>query len=315
MHPHPKYADVVREAVEHVIEGTAMSTVALLWETMSVERKRAAAEPWDGKLVAQALDRAAIAGLYTDGTRGGWPALIDESQWKALQLVFSDNRTRFGKKRNSGPFTGLFRCECGRPLYKQQRYAEQRGKYRRPAGYSWVCLKRGTGRKRKGCGSCSVRGDSAEAWVRAEAMIRLRQQRVARTARARDRSNVVAQRQSELRKLERRLHELQQAHNAGDVSLRSFTPMAADLEAQIEAADAAVGRAVLDTLGRDLPDDVFERDLTDDAAWDVLTPEEQGRLLSVTFPYGVLVRKAGKAHGNSFDNSRLEVVASVERAA
>jgi DNA invertase Pin-like site-specific DNA recombinase len=111
--PHPVEAKLVRKAYESVLGGASLSGLAREWNAKGHIGRTG--KPWSASTLSLFLRSPRNAGLRVHNDvivgEGTWPALVDESTWRATQAVLSDPARRPGPKTVRRHFlTGVLRC-------------------------------------------------------------------------------------------------------------------------------------------------------------------------------------------------------------
>jgi DNA invertase Pin-like site-specific DNA recombinase len=114
---HPVEAELVRKGYESILGGGSLSGIAREWNAAGAHGRNG--KPWSATTVSGFLRSPRNAGLRSH-TRDGittiigaatWPALVDETTWRATQAILEDPARRPGPKTVRRYFlTGLLRC-------------------------------------------------------------------------------------------------------------------------------------------------------------------------------------------------------------
>ncbi|HZU46178.1 MAG TPA: recombinase family protein [Mycobacterium sp.] len=111
--PHPVEAKLVRKAYEAVLGGASLSGLAREWNSKGYYGRNG--KPWRASTLSLFLRSPRNAGLRAHNNvivgPGNWPALVDESTWRATQAVLDDPARKPGPKTVRKHFlTGVLRC-------------------------------------------------------------------------------------------------------------------------------------------------------------------------------------------------------------
>ena len=122
--PHPVEAELVRKGYGAILGGGSLSGLAREWNTRGYYGRTG--KPWSASTLSLFMRSPRNAGLRAhndevvldkDGTpvKGRWPALVDESTWRAAQAVLEDPARKPGPRTVRRHFlTGVLRCgKCG----------------------------------------------------------------------------------------------------------------------------------------------------------------------------------------------------------
>jgi DNA invertase Pin-like site-specific DNA recombinase len=113
----PDEARLARDAVDAIISGTSLSSIANLWNASRITT--AAGNPWRTTSLRRYLRSPALAGLreYHGQVIGSaaWPAIITAEQHRLLLIAIQRPERRGPGRRY--PLSGLLRCgRCGMPM-------------------------------------------------------------------------------------------------------------------------------------------------------------------------------------------------------
>ncbi|MGP5081563.1 recombinase family protein [Corynebacterium variabile] len=253
----------VREACRRVLAGESVRSICVDMEdagvkttrghvmttgvlrTLLVNPKIAALATWnprraDGRLVK--ADRQIVG-------KGQWPALVDEDTWRAVEAILTDPSRQNGKRGNHPAHlgSGLYRCQCGRPMYVNQRKTRRgdREKF-------YVCKGDSTDgtSNRRGTGHTTRKRDPLDAYVTETLLTRLERddlaELLARSAGAPDKVAELTRRRDELRQ---RLAALDEQVAAGGLSVDRYAAVAPKVEANIAAVTDDLAHLAHDESG------------------------------------------------------------------
>jgi DNA invertase Pin-like site-specific DNA recombinase len=111
--PHPVEAELVCKGYESVLGGASLSGLAREWNAKGYYGRTG--KPWTASTMSLFLRSPRNAGLRAHNDvivgPGTWPALVDESTWRATQAVLEDPARKTGPKTVRRHFlTGVLRC-------------------------------------------------------------------------------------------------------------------------------------------------------------------------------------------------------------
>jgi len=125
MTPDPNTAPLIVEAVDDLLAGASLSSIARRWNELGVARPRGGSL-WSSTTVKNVVTSPRNAGLVQyqgealDGVEASWPAIVDRAKWQQLRSMLAANVTKH-KPRRVGEFTGILRCgRCGEVLYRDR---------------------------------------------------------------------------------------------------------------------------------------------------------------------------------------------------
>ena len=125
MTPLKREAAAVRWAYAELLAGASLGSIARDWNARGLHtpqgRRDGTSATWTPQVVSRTLRKPTYAGLRAHRGRiagkAAWPALVDESTWRAAQAVLNDP----SRRTPGGPralLTGLARCGvCGLPVH------------------------------------------------------------------------------------------------------------------------------------------------------------------------------------------------------
>jgi DNA invertase Pin-like site-specific DNA recombinase len=156
--PDPQTAPLVKQAYAAVLAGGSISDVARAWNEAGAYGLTG--KPWTASTVSLFLRAPRNAGLRAHNNeivgKGNWPALVDESTWRAAQSIFNAPGRAPGRKSvRQHLLTGVLRCGkdgCGGYMSGQWVMQAHKGGPRAHS-ITYACKK---------CRGCSVRAEHVE---------------------------------------------------------------------------------------------------------------------------------------------------------
>jgi site-specific DNA recombinase len=147
-------AEHIREAVERVLAGASMRSLAADWDARGILSPNGRA--WSGGTLRSMLLSPRLAGQRTHngevvGT-GEIPVIVDQAKHAELVALLTDPARNSGRRGQHYLLAGRIRCSCGAPMLTHV----LRSGYRR-----YRCVKKPTG----GCGKVYVKAEPIEAYV------------------------------------------------------------------------------------------------------------------------------------------------------
>jgi hypothetical protein len=148
----PATAPLVKQAYAAVLAGGSITDVARTWNAAGAHGLTG--KPWSASTVSLFLRAPRNAGLRAHNGEivgaGTWPALVDESTWRAAQAVLNAPGRAPGRKTvRRHLLTGVLRCgKCGHYLSGLQTVDNKR--------IAYTC---------KACRGCSIRAEHVEPLV------------------------------------------------------------------------------------------------------------------------------------------------------
>jgi DNA invertase Pin-like site-specific DNA recombinase len=118
--PDPKTAPLVKAAYAAVLAGGSLGDVARMWNDAEAFTRNG--KPWTHPQVSNFLRKPRNAGLRAHNGeivgKGNWPALVDESTWRAAQSILEAPSRKPGRKSvRRHLLTGVLGCgKCGHYL-------------------------------------------------------------------------------------------------------------------------------------------------------------------------------------------------------
>jgi DNA invertase Pin-like site-specific DNA recombinase len=117
--PDPHTAPLVAQAYAAVLVGASLADICRMWN--DADAFTLGGKPWIVPLVSNFLRKPRNAGLRAHNNeiigKGNWPALIDESTWRAAQSTLDAPSRRPGRKTvRKHLLTGVLGCQCGHYL-------------------------------------------------------------------------------------------------------------------------------------------------------------------------------------------------------
>lgn len=229
----PAEAELIREAVDGILSGQSMYSVAADWNRRGV--RTPTGRPWSVQLVKSMLRSPRLAGLREHRGAivgpGQWPAIVDPDKHERLRAILS----RKGTPGQPGRFllSGLVRCGvCGNSMYVRRRHKDKARFY--------GCEKAAGG---TACGHVHIVAEPLEALVRDAVLERLDSPQMLAAIEAHNRQTVEAVDLDTLHADESGLEQLARDYYTDRLIGRSEYLAARDeLEARIEAARRKVAR-------------------------------------------------------------------------
>jgi DNA invertase Pin-like site-specific DNA recombinase len=117
--PDPVTAPLVKAAYNAILAGSSLGDICRLWN--EAEAFTINGNPWNESLVSQFLRKPRNAGLRAHNGeiigKGTWPALVDESTWRATMAALQKRPGRPLGRRSvrRHPLTGVLQCGSGKP--------------------------------------------------------------------------------------------------------------------------------------------------------------------------------------------------------
>jgi DNA invertase Pin-like site-specific DNA recombinase len=285
-------AELVREAVQRVLDGASIPSIARDWNARGIPTAQGATHGWLASSVAAVLRNPRLAGLRTYKgeivTEACWPAIVDRATFERLQAKI--RRTARPGRASKRLMTGIARCgRCGSPLWTSTHHSE-----RRVARYA--CIKRPGS---PGCGATTIVAGRLDELITESVLLRLSTK--AMTKARTKKTNVKREDGADLARIERDLEDLAADFGAGQISRREWLAARKPLEDRLakarRALDASNGTAVLAPL-------LNTQDVQ--AAWERLDVDRQRIVVGVIIDR-IIINPAARP-GPRFDAARVEVV-------
>jgi site-specific DNA recombinase len=234
-------AALIRDAVERVLAGATVPSIAREWNARGVPTPQAATHGWSAMTITGILRNPRIAGLRAYRgevvAEGQWPAIIDRDTFERLQSKI--RRTTRPGRPSKQLLSGIARCgRCGAPLWSSYRAEDGRRASR------YACVKRPGA---PGCGGTTITADPLDELIVNAVLARLSTKTMARAlSRKPDKRNG---HEADLTRIERDLEDLAADFGAGRISRREWLAARKPLEERLAAArrtvDASNGTGVL----------------------------------------------------------------------
>lgn len=301
--PDPVESALVRKAIEDVLAGASLRSIAEQWGRAGVPTVRGAV--WSRGVIRRLLANPRLAGwrVYRDqiavdkdgspvrmiDPATGEPAepLIDQDTFDRLQLVLTQPDNRAVKPRRGGRrymLSGIVRCAvCQRVMYGNR----HGGSIEEPRFY-YVCQGR-PGDKH----TVSVSGRATDEFVERLVLRRLAAEPV-------ETPEVVFSGDGRLEVIRAAIRELMEAHRTGQLSGALVFPQVQQLEQEREQLDAERRAFIRETAGPPV-------DRITPEQWEEMGTDKR-RAVVFTLIDAMLVRPNTKPQRNWMDYERLEVV-------
>jgi DNA invertase Pin-like site-specific DNA recombinase len=235
-------AELIREAVQRVLDGATIPSVARDWNARGIPTSQGAKYGWLASSVAAVLRNPRLAGLRTYKgeivAEAGWPPIVDRPTFERLQA-----KIRRAARPGRAPkrlMTGIARCgRCGSPLWTSTHHSG------RPVA-RYACIKRPGS---PGCGATTIVAEPLDELL-TEAVV----QRLSTKAftQARIRKPKPRHPDDNVSRIERELEDLAADYGNGTISRREWLAARTPLEERLARArrtlDANNGTAALAPL-------------------------------------------------------------------
>jgi DNA invertase Pin-like site-specific DNA recombinase len=225
-------AALIKDAVERVLCGETVPSIAREWNARGVSTPQGAALGWSSTAVAGMLRNPRLRGARTYKgevvAEDAWPAILDRETFERLQA-----KIRTSSRPGRPPkqlLSGVARCgRCGAPMWSsmQRRGAERTRRY--------VCV---VGPGRPGCGALSIVTKSLDELVTQAALHRLGTTAMDRALQNKPRSKKTAD--VDVTRIERDLEDLAADFGAGNISRREWLAARKPLEERLVRARRAI---------------------------------------------------------------------------
>lgn len=152
----PREADAIREAVDSILAGGSMYSVAAAWNREGLLTPTGG--QWDNQKLRSMLSSPRLAGLRRHRGqivgKGVWPAIVDPDKHERLRALLSSRRAP--DRHRKYLLTGMVRCgKCGERMFVRRRSIDRVRRYgceKRPGAI--------------GCGSIHIIADPLDECVR-----------------------------------------------------------------------------------------------------------------------------------------------------
>jgi DNA invertase Pin-like site-specific DNA recombinase len=247
-------ATLIRDAVERVLRGETVPSIARDWNAREIPSPQQAAHGWSATTVKGILRNPRIAGLRTYKhevvAEGCWPAVVDRDTFERLQAKI--RRTSRPGRSPKRLLSAIARCgRCGAPLWTSAR----NDAYGRTPRYA--CIKRPGA---PGCGATTVVAEPLDELITEAVLHRLGTKAMAR---ALSRKPKRTKAEPDLVGIERDLDDLASDFGAGRISRREWLSARKPLEERLararRAVDATSGTAALGAFRDTDVRDTWER--------------------------------------------------------
>jgi len=233
----PDEALVVREVFERIGAGQTLTRVA-----DELSARQPASRPW----TIHSVRRTALNGRYAgirlhngvEVGKGEWPSIVLESEWRRCVALLKDpSRAQRRSPRRYLLTGGLIVCgACGAALRSMQHHG--RGKVPVPV---YICPATSQG----GCGGVMITAPRVEELVAEALFARVESPAFARALEHHAGGDLKAA--AQVTRLEADVHELEEAHASGAVSLREYVKFRDALQARLGDARSRLGGDVAHT--------------------------------------------------------------------
>jgi DNA invertase Pin-like site-specific DNA recombinase len=283
-------AALIKDAVERVLCGETVPSVARDWNTRALPSPQKAAHGWSASTVVAILRNPRIAGLRSYRgeivAEGIWPAIVDRETFERLQAKIRRS-TRPGRAPKR-LLTAIARCgRCRAPLWNSNRTDNGRRVSR------YCCIKRPGA---PGCGATTVVADRLDELIVDAVLHRLGTRAMARARRRKPQRNSV---DVDVARIERDLEDLAADFGNGQISRREWLAARKPLEERLARA-----RRTMDTTNGTIALAPFRgRDLRE--TWDKLDVDRKRAVLDALIERVVInpARTPGQ-----FSAERVDVV-------
>jgi DNA invertase Pin-like site-specific DNA recombinase len=109
-------ARAMAQGAKDLLAGISLRAVARSWNATTFTNPK---QPWTADIVRSTLSKPSVAGLLAHKGeivgKGNWPAILDESTWRAVRVLLADPERRFSHSRTPvWVGAGIYRCgRCG----------------------------------------------------------------------------------------------------------------------------------------------------------------------------------------------------------
>lgn len=291
---HPSEADAIRSAVDRILSGESVRSIANEWNDTGVRTARG--NQWSVNAVRDTIASPTVAGLRAHKGEvvgeGVWDPIVKRGAWEQLVAMFD------GRKRQGRPATHLLSgimtcslCSAGVVCFTSR------------GTRTYRCHRQPTRAVEDPCGRLSIVADSADNWITAAVLHRLSSpalvDMVRQQAKGADSDRLVGQ----LREDEGRLETLARDYAAGEVSRAMFLRTSQRMEDRIETTTEAIARRSSAAALQGLPSngDGLE------AWWEQSSVDKHRAVLTAVFDRVDLL-PADPERPRRFDPDRLEAV-------
>jgi site-specific DNA recombinase len=238
--PREDEAALIRDAVQRVLDGTKVPSIARDWNQRKIPTPQGAEHGWSTPTVAGILRNPRIAGLRTYkgeiAADGIWPAIVDRETFERLQA-----KIRRGSRPGRTPkrlLTAIARCgRCGSPMWS----SHQKNGDKRVARYA--CIKRPGA---AGCGATTIVAEPLDRLITDAVLHRLSTPKMANALTRKPKPQTA---DVDLARIEQELDDLAADYGSGQISRREWFSARKPLEERRDRArtivDASTGTAAL----------------------------------------------------------------------
>jgi DNA invertase Pin-like site-specific DNA recombinase len=218
----PDEAELIRHAVDLVLDGVTIVSIARAWNDKGIPTAQGAPNGWSAPTVAGILRNPRLAGLRTYKgeivAEGAWEAILDRATFDRLQA-----KIRRGTKPGRSPsrlLTSIARCgKCGAPMWSSLRTDTKT-----PGVARYQCVKRPGA---PGCGRTTIVADRLDQCITDAVVFRLSSKT---TARSLSRPAKTPNSDIDLEHIEHDLELLAADYGAGTITRREWLTAREQLE-------------------------------------------------------------------------------------